>query len=443
MLSSHPATKNCANNVVIIDYEDLLSDPEEPSSKVKLYPLLTRAFGSKTYGNSNSVSEPSPPHPPPLGLIAIRNIPTFVSKKQKLFQKIFNLATLPQDYLEGNLTDAKSLYNAGWSHGKEKLGRNATPDLSKASFYFNPITDVPGTEEERDLYPASYPCNIWPDESVTPGFEDCAKSLGCLMKDVVVLLARHIDVFVSDVIENSDESKRKLVKIGAEMEKTEKVKGRILYYFPLDIENGSAEEKCTNKTTNTITKKEDSWIGWHNDSGFLTALAGDAYIDHTTGKILDKKYVDPSAGLHVMDRNGTVVKVDIPEDCMGIQIGECLQIVTGGAVVATPHCVRGADPYYKYTDIEDENNLKVKNNVARISFPCFIDTIPSFPLSVPGGCKREDVIKSTVRSARSVDDTSSSYSIVPPLEDRWVKDGMEFGVFLQKTFAMYYDWSLK
>lgn len=40
-------------------------------------------------------------------------------------------------------------------------------------------------------------------------------------------------------------------------------------------------------------------------------------------------------------RDGEEIKVSIPSDCLGIQVGECLQIVSGGLLVATPHCVRG------------------------------------------------------------------------------------------------------
>lgn len=36
-----------------------------------------------------------------------------------------------------------SMYNVGWSHGKEKLGD--TPDFAKGSFYGNPLFDEPGT----------------------------------------------------------------------------------------------------------------------------------------------------------------------------------------------------------------------------------------------------------------------------------------------------------
>lgn len=78
------------------------------------------------------------------------------------------------------------------------------------------------------------------------------------------------------------------------MKNTEKAKGRLLYYFPLSeetLKKGSA----------------DSWIGWHNDSGFLTALAGDLYVNDETGEKIEN--TDTSAGLYVVDREGDSVKV--------------------------------------------------------------------------------------------------------------------------------------
>jgi isopenicillin N synthase-like dioxygenase len=181
---------------------------------------------------------------------------------------------------------------------------------------------------------------------------------------------------------------------------TEKVNGRLLYYYPLP---------------KSAAASEDSWIGWHNDSGFLTALAGDLYMDPEGTIIVDEDTASPSltseAGLYVADRKGHVIKVKLPKDCMAIQIGECAQIATGGAVMATPHCVKGVP------------------GLARASLVCFIDTPPSIPLSVPPGTTPESVVAIADLSTR-----------VPPLSARWTND-MTFGDFLQKTFQRYYEWS--
>lgn len=157
----------------------------------------------------------------------------------------------------------------------------------------------------------------------------------------------------------------------------------------------------------------------HNDSGFLTSLAGDLYVDDTTGDPLPESKIDPEAGLYVTDRSGESIHVTIPQDCLAIQIGECVQILTGGVVVATPHCVRGPRANW---------NPNSSTKVARISHPCFIDSKPTFPLYMPKGCTREDVCG------------GSGEGKVPPLKDRWTENGQTFGDFLQKTFERYYDW---
>ena len=217
------------------------------------------------------------------------------------------------------------------------------------------------------------------------------------MHKVVVSLSKHIDKYAKGKNPAYEDN-----LISESMKNTEKAKGRLLYYFPL------SEEQLASGGS-------DSWIGWHNDSGFLTALAGDMYMDDETGKEIPNP--DPKAGLYVVDRMGDSVRVEIPADCMAVQLGECVQIVTGGVLCATPHCVRGATP---------EAGSKVK--VSRISHPCFIDCVPSHPLHMPKDCTREQVFGSAIGDSK-----------VPPLDIRWTEDGMTFGDFLQTTFSRYYD----
>lgn len=390
-------------DIVIVDYVDLIAEEEESKGgggrrpSVDLTSQLYAAFGG----------------PNSKGLLAIRGVPDFVEARDAFLPLAHPLARLPPDYLDSHLTDPSSLYNAGWSHGREKLKAHGPPDLSKGSFYFNPLTDEPGTPEERARHPASYPRNVWPDDGRMPGFEEGGKRLGRIMHGAVVALARHIDTYAAQRAREEEGREYPRTLLHDAMRRTDKAKGRLLYYFPLDgddISGGDAEED------EPQAPAEDSWIGWHNDSGFLTALAGDLYIDHDTGRRLNPSEVDPEAGLYVVDRTGGTVKVDMPPDCLAVQIGECTQIVTGGAVVATPHCVRGAR----------------SKGVARIACPCFIDAPPSFPLRSPGGGGgggRERVLSVGLGKDR-----------VPPLDDRWTEEGVPFGDFLAETFKRYYEW---
>ena len=388
---------NNDGDIVVIEYEALLQDPGESEAANELLEKLTAAFGTEKS----------------LGIVAIRGVPNFLGARDEFLPLAHSLAHLPHEYLEDKLSDPKTLYNAGWSHGKEKLGDK--PDTAKGSFYFNPLSDKPGTPELRHQFPLSYPRNVWPDDEKIPGFESKAKNLGAIMHKAVVRLSLHIDALAKKRLGESYADNM----LYNQMQGTDKAKGRLLYYFP--IESATSDGPASASGSATKTASEDSWIGWHNDSGFLTALAGDIYVNDDTGEPIDKSLIDPAAGLYAVDRSGRTVRVNVPEDCMAVQIGECTQVITGGAVIATPHCVRGG------TLKDDKNSVRV----ARISLPCFIDTGPTFPLCLPSGCSREKAIGSGVGSAK-----------VPPLQDRW-EQGMSFGDFLGKTFAMYYDWSKK
>jgi isopenicillin N synthase-like dioxygenase len=366
------ATTSLTAEVVIFDYPQLIADASASSRAA-----IEKAFG-----------------PDGVGLIAIRNVPQFTDLKRALLSQAYTLAHLPSEELQA-LEDPDSLYNAGWSHGKEKLKADM-PDWNKASFYFNPLVDIPGTAQDRQQYPYSYPCNRWPSSFSMPILEPTAKQLGTLMNNVALLLSKHIDDYAHSVHPSSYPP----TTLYDSLKDTEKVKGRLLYYYPLQ----------DRQEDNVAAQPEDSWIGWHNDSGFLTCLSGGIFLQ-PNGTILSQS-PDPAAGLYVVDRQDQVLQAKLPSDCMGIQIGECTQILTNGAVVATPHCVRGAP------------------GVARASMACFVDTPPSFQLS------------SSTSNSCSVDLLAKSSSRVPPLSQRWT-DGMTFGDFLAKTFQMYYDFNEK
>lgn len=359
-----------ARNLIIVDYHKLIDRAEKQD---QLQDKLENAFGLNG-----------------IGIIGIRNVPDFVEAKRELLSLAYPLANLPEQELK-NLEAPETLYNTGWSHGKETL-KHGSPDWNKASFYFNPLIDEPGTEEERKNFPLSYPSNRWPKASSLPTFKTAARRLGSLMKDVAVELSKHIDDYAK-----SKNSSYRSDTLYRSLANTEKVKGRLLYYYPLigDEKNEQSDND----------QSEDSWIGWHNDSGFLTCLSGGLFME-PDGTILPSSPYN-NAGLYVADRNNEVFKVQLPGDCMAIQIGECTQILTGGEVIATPHCVKGAP------------------NVARTSFACFIDTPPTYALKAPPS-KSVSAGYPAFSSAR-----------VPPLSKRW-HDGMLFGEFLDKTFKSYY-----
>jgi len=211
------------------------------------------------------------------------------------------------------------------------------------------------------------------------------------MFNVVVLLCKQVDKLVAKRIPGYEPNLTKTIS------STRKVKGRLLYYYP------------------TEKDADDAWIGWHNDSGFLTALTGALFFEDNTGKVVPNP--DPKGGLWIVDRGSQPVHVKIPPDCLAVQCGECLQVITGGLLVATPHAVR-------------PSHASNGQPIGRATFPVFIDTDTDFPLNAPAGVPRSQVFDATPDSH------------VPPLDARWTGNGQRFGDFLSTTFEQYYKWNL-
>eukprot|EP00349_Pseudokeronopsis_sp_Brazil_P005471 CAMPEP_0202957962 /NCGR_PEP_ID=MMETSP1396-20130829/2318_1 /ASSEMBLY_ACC=CAM_ASM_000872 /TAXON_ID= /ORGANISM="Pseudokeronopsis sp., Strain Brazil" /LENGTH=351 /DNA_ID=CAMNT_0049675719 /DNA_START=81 /DNA_END=1136 /DNA_ORIENTATION=- len=348
-------------SVVTVTWEDLSDPTQEIGEKIR------EAFGLDG-----------------LGVIAISGVPDWEMLLTESLPLAHRLVTLPKESLD-KLEHPESLYNAGWSFGKEKLGDK--PDTNKGSFYFNPLSDDP-RPDIREAYPWALPSNLWPRDDL-PVLEEPCKNLGRRMHEVVVALAKHVDKLDYGL------------KIADELESSMKSKARLLYYFPIPEEQAEA-----------IRDKPDGWIGWHNDSGFLTGLTPDIFLNHETGEIIPNPEPE-TAGLWVASRSGLPTRVVIPRHCMAIQCGECLQVVSGGKLVATPHCVR--PPTHS-------------PGVSRACCPIFVDSTPEFRLTSPNG--RDAALQNTVKQW------------VPPLADRW-KDGQTFAEFLGDTFQAYYSWTVR
>jgi len=328
-----------------------------------------------------------------LGVLTISGVPEFAQLRRNLLPMGRKLAYLPKNELAA-LEHPASLWNAGWSHGHEKMGDE--PDVHKGSFYANPLYDVMANDKEIEKYPFFYPKNIWPKQSL-PELAPAFKKLGANMYQTVLLLCKQIDRLTEKNVPTYKKG-----SLFQQLQQTRKIKGRLLYYFPVDAAQAS----------------EDGWIGWHNDSGFLTALTSAMFFDDETGQEISNP--DPNGGLWIVDRQSAPVKVNIPADHMAVQCGECLQIMTGGLLVATPHSVRPSIAY--------KSNGQ-QQRIGRAAFPVFIDTPADFALQPPPGVSRDQVFDRT---------TSSK---VPPLQARWKRDGVPFIQFLGDTFEQYYAWA--
>lgn len=142
------------------------------------------------------------------------------------------------------------------------------------------------------------------------------------------------------------------ISIARLISSSQTTKGRLLNYYP----------PSSDTEAQTDNEPIDNWCGFHLDHSLFTGLCSVRvnpesmlYASYCTQAMylsadergLPSIVPPPSAnsGLYIRDRGGKLTKVSIPKDCLAFQTGEALELVTGGRLRATPHCVRvGSSP---------------------------------------------------------------------------------------------------
>lgn len=106
-----------APNLVVLDYAEVVNPEADLSDRIE-----------EGWGYDG------------LGLLCVAGVPDHAEQRAQLLRLAHSFATLPDD-VKLKYEHAASFYNFGWSHGKEML--EGRPDLSKGSFYANPLVDKP------------------------------------------------------------------------------------------------------------------------------------------------------------------------------------------------------------------------------------------------------------------------------------------------------------
>ncbi|MEW5311825.1 MAG: hypothetical protein WDW38_003510 [Sanguina aurantia] len=146
------------------------------------------------------------------------------------------------------------------------------------------------------------------------------------------------------------------------------------------------------------TEEAREWCGWHTDHGSITALTSAIY---TSSSGVEVPNPDASSGLYIEDRQGRVVRAAIGPSQIAFQVGEALQVHSGGLLRATPHCVRAACG-------------AAAAGISRNTFAVFMQPGSQEPLDLPAGVSAAEVAVG-----------------------QW-QEGMDFGSFSTATFARYY-----
>ncbi|GAX83909.1 hypothetical protein CEUSTIGMA_g11333.t1 [Chlamydomonas eustigma] len=337
-----------------------------------------------------------------LGILTVSGVEGYVEARERLLNLAPTLAALPSQ-VKASCEDPESNYSVGWSHGQESLS-SGVRDTFKGSFYANPLMDAvvspaqtPSSIAQLNLTHCRP--NIWPSQHL-PELEPAFKELGKLMTSVGFTILQHCDRYLECHL--SHWPKGRLFK---SVESCHNLKGRLLHYFPPAasqeaIEVARGGDESVHSCQSTVVNHKEAWCGWHTDHGTLTGLTSALY----TKDGREVPAPDSDAGLYIRDRSGAIVKAKIPQDCIAFQVGETMQIHSGGLLHATPHYVRAAAQ-------------SRSQGVSRNAFAVFMQPDMLEPLDVPEGMSQESL---TV--------------------GQW-KPGMTFGEFAEVTIKTYYECS--
>jgi isopenicillin N synthase-like dioxygenase len=400
-----------STSVVTISYQDLL-DFQNSQSCDELSHRLVEQIG-QAYGSEG------------LGILSVSGIPNVVALRQQLLPLAAKIPQLPD--LDRCVVE-EACYAVGWSHGKEEF--SGEPDVAKGSFYANPLAnnlhqsmlkrrqlsddikdkDYMMYEAElarlvQDNYPFFAP-NVFPDS--LPELEGAIADMGQLIARVGRMIAR--------ICEHYCERQGVKVQLEKILNESLNCKARLLHYFATsDFSTVVSEEDEKKDETSS-----HEWIcGWHRDHGSLTGLVTGMYLTEATETCgQDPMQLsappNPKAGLYIQARSKELIKIDLPSDCLGFQIGETFQILSGGLLQATPHAVKSiASP-----------------GVTREAFAVFLEPEFDYPMDIPKGRTVDDCCPPDSTEANRLLKLNS-------IKSRW-KEGMCFGEFNNITIQTFH-----
>ncbi|KAI9837059.1 MAG: hypothetical protein M1819_000708 [Sarea resinae] len=309
--------------------------------------------------------------PSSLGILLVSDLPSqFAELRAKLLSYASYLANLPAEEL-AKLECPEAKWLVGWSHGRETL-KSGVYDTHKGSYYVNcafykdaSLSSAPAYTSPSTAPPSSTPSslgdfpeytapNIWPADSLLPGFRTTFQALVTLIIDTAVLVARACDRYAREKVDGYPQARGPdgAGFLEGVVKGSLTTKARLLHYFP-PASSGEGKEKGDKKDAND---DDDDWCATHLDHGCLTGLTSAFFIDETAhppslplpshGTTLPTlpelpTSPSPSSGLYIHSRSSAVVKVSIPRDSLGFQTGEALERITRGKFRAVPHFVKG------------------------------------------------------------------------------------------------------
>jgi isopenicillin N synthase-like dioxygenase len=245
------------------------------------------------------------------GLVYVRNHGIDAARLDAFYEEFLALTALP-DETKRRWARADLWFQRGYTppNTEKAVVAGGQPDF-KECWFGAPIEVDPVAAE---LYPEIHPPNVWPEDR--PRFQDLYFSIGRALHDAGLALLRACadalglprDTFVA-------------VTRGAPHIT------RALLYLPLDEEQ---------------SKRGILWGEEHTDFNLLTLLPGGWFLDANRKRCLRP---DDQSGLFLRTRGtdgrpgGELVPGTAPPGCIVAQVGQQLEILTGGRLLATPHVI--------------------------------------------------------------------------------------------------------
>ena len=245
------------------------------------------------------------------GLVYVKNHGVDPSGVTALYDEFRKFSARPeaekQSYARGDLW-----FQRGWTppNTEVAVAGGGQPDF-KECYFMAPFENDAVLEAQ---YPELYPPNVWPEGA--DAFRAEYIKMGCALHETGLSLLRGAALSLG-LAENTFAD---VCEGGAHVT-------RILHYL------GLAPEQVN---TGIL------WGEEHTDFNLLTLLPGGRFFD-PQGNQAPKP--DDKSGLFLRTRgtsenpNGVHVQGRPPEGCVVAQIGQQLEILTGGAFVATPHVI--------------------------------------------------------------------------------------------------------
>ena len=245
-----------------------------------------------------------------LGLIYVRNHGLDIDRVGRMYDAFIDVLDRPQDE-KASWGGADIWYQRGWTppNTEQAVVAGGQPDFKECFF----ASAVPPDPACQSWYPELFADNVWPVDSDT--FRRELLAIGAAVHAVGLDLLQGC----ARALELPPETFVDLVEGAANLT-------RALRYLPLTEEQVAARLL---------------WGEEHTDFNLLTVLPGGSFFRdgaRTTER-------PEGCGLRLRTRptdrhpHGMQVSGKPPSGCLVAQVGQQLEILTGGALVATPHVV--------------------------------------------------------------------------------------------------------